>query len=94
MSQVVKSGLTEVFKNKLAEGESPSMKDLLAMCEVITHNATLLTNVENRISKLEEHIKSFLLPEPKESPPTVQVKCWREEVINFNGAKTIALVFH
>ena len=94
MSQVVKSGLTEVFKNKLAEGESPSMKDLLAMCEVITHNATLLTNVENRISKLEEYIKSLPLPEPKGITTNSTGKCWSEEVINFNGAKTIALVCH
>ena len=51
--KTLQSGVSAMLKDKLAKGEGVSHHDLLAICEVITHNAQQLSALESRVTALE-----------------------------------------
>ena len=69
-----------MLKKKLAAGEGVSHKDLLAICEVITHNGAQLAHLEERVKALE--------PTPPAAPK------FAEETNMFRGKPTKVLVLH
>ena len=67
-------GLADKLKKKLQEGQGVSHHDLLDICELISHNATQMNKVVNRVKVLEQQ----LTPPPKE-PTQATVREDKEE---------------